>query len=263
MSLPRTAPRRSRSDRQREILTQIRSTGAIRLHDLAAQFGVSAETIRRDLEQLSAQGLVMRTLGGATAGNPLRDPGFDVRMQQNAELRDRVAQAALPLIEPGDVLFLSSGITALQFAQHLGGLEMELTVITTSVRVANAVAVNPSAQIILAPGDFDATEQSVTGPETRSFLAKFNADRAIFGASGITEGGVTESRSGVAWNLRAMIEGAAQAVLLADHSRFGQRRLETVVGLDALDVLVSDRPPEGRLAEALREAGVRLVLPAA
>jgi len=242
------------------MLATIRTSTTIRLNDLAAHFGVSAETIRRDLEHLSAEGLVNRTLGGAMVNHGARDPGFDIRMRENAEARDRVARAALPLVHDGDVVFVSSGITSLQFAQHIGAAQIALTVITTSVRVANAVAPNGAVEVILAPGSFDATEQSVSGPETRAFLEKFNAECVVFGASGVTEEGVTESRSAVAWNLRAMIGRAGRAILLADHGRFGRRALETVAELAAIDVLVTDGAPEEPLAEALEAAAVAVVL---
>lgn len=242
------------------MLVLARTGHPLRLHELAARFEVSTETIRRDLEHLRAEGLVNRTIGGAVAADLSRDPGFEIRMRENGALRDRVARAALPLVEPGDVIFLSSGVTALQFAQHLGVSGMALTVITTSIRIANALAGNAAAEILLAPGTFDATEQSVGGPETLAFLEKFNVDRAVFGASGITEAGVTESRSAVAWTLRRMIRAANQAILLADHTRFGQRRLENVAPLSAIHVLVSDRPPLPPLAEALHDAGTRILV---
>ena len=253
----RRLPRR---DRVRAVLARIRTDPSVRMTTLAEDFGVSAETIRRDLERLSAEGLVRRTLGGAIASTEVKDPEFNIRMRENAARRERVAQAAQASILPGDVLFISSGITALQFAQCLSTRDMSLTVISASVRVANAMAANSSAQVLLAPGQFDAGEQAVSGPETQSFLSKFHADRVVFGASGVAAEGVTEARTAVAWNLRAMIAQADEAILLADSSLFGRTKLERVAPLSAVDLLVTDAAPDGDLSEALAAAGTRILV---
>lgn len=254
--------RSSRGERLKEMLLQIRTGRRLRINDLAKHFNVSAETVRRDLEHLSAEGLVVRTLGGAAAGSGPRDPDFDVRMQHNLALREQASRAALPFVEPGDALFISSGITSLQFAQLLGGSGFEGLVITTSVRVANAVSSSHRARVILAPGEFDAAEQLVGGPETLAFLRNFNADKAIFGASGITSDGVTETRSTVAWNVRTMVECARQSILIADHTRFDQRQLEKIVPLAKIDILATDLRPSGELARAMEVANLEVALPA-
>ena len=145
----------SRAERLERILSSIRLNTTIRLNVLADEFEVSPETIRRDLERLHSQGLISRTYGGAMSNSPGRDPSFSERMETNASARDAVAREAVKLVQPGDVIFISSGVTSLQFAQHLATYAEEITAITTSVHVANALSTLKTSRTILAPGDFD------------------------------------------------------------------------------------------------------------
>lgn len=248
----------NRAERLERILSSIRLNTTIRLSALADEFDVSSETIRRDLERLHSQGLISRTYGGAISYSPGHDPSFSERMETNAPARDAVAREAVKLVRRGDVIFISSGVTSLQFAQHLATHAEEITAITTSVHVANALAALKSSRTILAPGDFDTVEQAVSGPETRAFIEKFHGSRVFFGVSGLTEEGPNESRSAIAWNLRAMIARSEQVVVLADHTKFGEKHMELISDLSSIDVLVTDLSPENSLREAIDGAAIEL-----
>jgi DeoR/GlpR family transcriptional regulator of sugar metabolism len=253
----------SRDERLRRIVAAIGASATIRLNRLADEFGVSTETIRRDLDKLSRQGLVSRTYGGAAAAPFGADPSFAERLESNAAARDAIGQEAVTLVRPGEVLLISSGVTSLQFAQRLAVVAAGITVVTTSLRVAGALGGNPSVRVVLAPGDYDAGEAAVFGPETHAFIARFHASTMVFGASGLTAEGVYESRSPVAWTLRAMIERAHRVVLLLDHAKFDSVHFERVCGLADLDVVVTDAAPDAGLAEALAAAAVELRVAAA
>lgn len=250
----------SRADRLEKILASIRLNSSIRLSVLAEEYNVSAETIRRDLERLHSQGLISRTYGGAMSHAPLGDPSFTERMEANKQVRDAIASRAAKLVKPGDVIFVSSGVTSFQFAQHLSAATEEITVITTSVRVAQALGGQGKSRVILAPGDFDAVEQSVSGADTRAFLERFYGASVFFGASGLTEEGPNESRSPIAWNLRSMIGRAEQVVLLADRTKFGAKHLELISDLSAIDILVTDAAPENGLLRAINESAVQMIV---
>ncbi|WP_162939657.1 DeoR/GlpR family DNA-binding transcription regulator [Neorhizobium sp. NCHU2750] len=250
----------SRAERLRLVLSAIRVNSSVRLSSLAEEFAVSQETIRRDLEKLHSQGLISRTYGGAMAYAPGRDPSFSERMETNVQVRDALAQEAVKLVQPGDVLFISSGVTSLQFAEHLAQVAEDLTVLTTSVRVASAFFGREGVRVLLAPGEFDAVEQSVSGAETQAFFSKFHGTKLFFGASGLTADGPNESRSPIAWNLRAMIGRVEQVILIADQSKFGIRHLETISELADIDILVTNQMPDEQLMEAIDEAAIELRL---
>ncbi|MEG6508385.1 DeoR/GlpR family DNA-binding transcription regulator [Methyloligella sp. 2.7D] len=250
----------SRAERLRRILAILRVNSSIRLSALAEQFGVSGETIRRDLEKLRRQGLINRTYGGAALVPLGVDPSLNQRLQHNAPARDAMAERAVTLVKPGEVLFISSGVSTLQFAQHLAQSASNLTVLTTSLNAATALGANSSIRVILTPGDLEPNEAAVAGPETSVFIEKFRANTVFIGASGLTVDGPYESLSSITWNVRTMIERSQKAVLLADHSKFGNVRLELICDLMDLDVLITDQAPEGELAEAIDAAAIEVMV---
>lgn len=120
--------------RQAEIAELVSWTGGVSVDDLAAQFHVSAETIRRDLGQLADAGLVEKMHGGARRSRLLIEGTFQERMAENAAGKERIAEKLLALVEPGDTVFIDTRSTTLACAQRLADVS-ELTIITNSVRV--------------------------------------------------------------------------------------------------------------------------------
>jgi len=247
----------SRHDRQEQILAEMRVNAAVRIGDLAARFGTSTETIRRDLDMLSQKGLINRTYGG---GSLSLEPGMRERHRLLADERRRIAVAAAAGIETGDVVMIDAGSSTLHLANVLAGLNRRIVAITNGLAVAEALGKGSQIRVVVCPGELNAPQGATVGPETLTFLGRLNADLAYFGASGLTAEGPTEAESGMAWVKRAMIERAGRAVLLADHGKFGVRMLEVVCPLADLHTVVTDRAPDDRLAEALRAAGTAIVV---
>ncbi len=246
------------ADRLQRILLTLRANSTIRLNELADEFGVSSETIRRDLDKLSSQGLINRTHGGASVVPLGTDPTLKQRLEMNRAERAAIAREAMGLVAPGEVLMISSGVTTFGFAQRLATSAIDVTVLTPSINVATTLSSNPATRVLLMPGEYYPGEATVIGQETTNFVARFRANTVFIGASGLTEEGAFESIPGITWNLRAMMERAERVVLLTDHTKFGMRRLDLVCPLDGIDVIVTDRLPEGGLYDAIRRAGVEL-----
>src|SRR5581483_10961146 len=132
----------------------------------------------------------------------------------------------------------------------------DVTVITNSYAIAMAVANNPDMRVISCPGAFDRHEGCVLGPDTMNFLARFHANYAVIGASGITPEGPNEAHLGAAAVKRVMLERAESRILVLDHAKFGQANLETVCPLSGIDHLVTDQTPSGDLDLALQRARI-------
>jgi DeoR/GlpR family transcriptional regulator of sugar metabolism len=241
-------PKRLRRDR---ILAELRLSATARISDLAERLGVSGETIRRDLEEMGREGLISRTYGGAVARPLGFEPTMNERFAEMSAEREKIAELACSLVQPGEALMIDSGTTTLHFARRLAAVANGLTVVTNSFPVAGALAVNRSVQVICCPGTFDAGEACVFGPETVTFLGRFHANRAVISASGLTAEGPTEINAGAASIKRAMLARSAQHILLVDHGKFDQPSLETVCPLSALHCLVTDAPPLAALRDAL------------
>ncbi len=231
---------------------------AVRISDLAAELGVSTETIRRDLKELGESGSFHRTYGGAVARPYGFEPAWNERFNAMTAERVLIADLAARLVQPGEVLAIDAGSTTLHFARRLATELQELTVVTNSFAVAMALAANRSIKVVACPGHYDAHEGNVTGPDTLAFLARFNVNRAFIGASGITVEGPNEVDSGAAAVKRVMLQRAEERVLLVDHSKFGRQHLEIVCPLDGIHRVVTDRAPKHALADALRRAKTKI-----
>jgi DeoR/GlpR family transcriptional regulator of sugar metabolism len=245
--------------RQAQILAELAASPTVRISHLADAFGVSTETVRRDIDELTRRGLVERTYGGAAVRPIGRQPGIDARGQMAVDERARIGRAAASLVEAGDVLMVDSGSTTAQFARALAASGKVVTVITNSLGVAGELA-EASGRVVLCPGDLSGRERGVYGPETTAFLARFHADVAFIGASGITAEGPTEVESRAAWVKRTMLERARRRILLVDATKFDEPHLEVVCPLAGLTDLVADRAPSGALGRALAAAGIRLTV---
>ena len=245
-----------RDDRFKRIMAALRIGSSVRIADLAARFGVSTETVRRDLDELSRQGLVDRTYGGAASAAAFREPAFNERARERVAERRRIGACTAGLIEDGDVLMIDSGSTTVHFVQRLAAATPRITVLTNCLGVALALGPAAETRVVLCPGDYRAQEGGVFGPETAAFLRRFRATKAIIGASGLTAEGPVELDSAATWVKRTMIERAARRFLLIDESKLGAQSIETVCPLDQIDDLVTSAMPTAALRDALDAAGI-------
>jgi DeoR/GlpR family transcriptional regulator of sugar metabolism len=246
--------------RHQRIIAALAASPTVRISTLAEEFGVSTETVRRDIDELTRRGLVDRTYGGASARHIGFQPAFGEREELAVEERTRMGRAAAALVKPGDVLMIDSGATTTQFARALAAEARDVTVITNSQGVANALVDIEGARVVFCPGDFSGRERGVYGPETVAFLNRFYADLAFIGASGLTSDGPTDVVSQACWVKRSMVDRASRSVLLVDSSKFGQKHLEIVCPLARLSALVTDAAPTGALAQAVAAAGIALTV---
>jgi len=246
--------------RYERIIAELRASPTVRISELAQAFGVSAETVRRDIDELSRRGLVDRTYGGATVHALVHEPAINERYRLFVEERGRIGKRAAQLVEPGDVLMIDSGSTTTHFAQRLAATAQDLTVLTNCLGVALALGQIPSIRVMLCPGDYNVQEGGSFGPETCAFLHRYNATKAFIGASGLTAEGPGEANSAATWVKRSMIGRSDRSLLLTDRTKFGARSLEIVCPLDDLDDVVADAAPSGDLKEALAAARVTLHL---
>ncbi len=252
--------RPSKNARFERVIAELRASPTVRISELAHTFGVSAETVRRDIDELSRRGLVDRTYGGATAHALAHEPAVNERYRLLVEERGRIGARAVQLIEPGDVLMIDSGSTTTHFAQRLAATAKDLTVLTNCLGVALALGQTPSIRVVLCPGDYDVQEGGSFGPETCAFLRRYNATKAFIGASGLTAEGPDETNSAATWVKRSMIERSDRNLLLVDQTKFGVRSLELICPLEALDDVVADSAPSPDLRDALTSARVSLHL---
>ena len=252
-----------KNERHQRILLELKARPTVRISELAEEFGVTTETVRRDVDEMSRKGLVDRMYGGA-AVNPIgSEPTFDVREGVFREERTRIAKHALSLFGSDEVLMVDAGSTTTEFAAQLAAsvpdtAPKKLTIITNSISVARALGASKSIRTVLCPGDYTSHDASVTGPATLAFLRQFNANTAIIGSGGITSEGITDVSPGGCWVKRTMIERADRLVLLADRRKFGNSQTEIVCSLDQIDDLVTDEELSKDFIESFDAAKVKV-----
>ncbi|WP_425101115.1 DeoR/GlpR family DNA-binding transcription regulator [Tropicibacter sp. S64] len=248
-----------KAERRERILFELKLRPHVRISELSEILHVSTETVRRDFDALADDGLVARAHGGATAASPGHYPGLDERAHARIGERERIGKRAALMVQPGETLMVDSGSTTIQFARALALNGTPCTVITNSIPIAMTLE-SGVQHVILCPGTYQPAESAVTGTDTLDYLARYNVDRCMIGASGLTEDGPSETVPGFAAVKRLMLARAASRHLLIDAQKFGRRGLNVVGSPEDLDGLVVDRMPEAALSAALTAGGVDIVL---
>jgi len=243
--------------RQAGIAEAIGQEGQMSVEALADRFGVSAETIRRDLAQLAEGGLVQKVHGGAKRLRLLSEGSFQERMTQNAAAKRIIAEKLVQVVEPGDTLFIDTGSTTVIAAEALapvGGF----TVITNSLRIAQIFAnADRGNRVFLLGGGFNAGNDQTVGPVALAQIAAFQADHALLTVAGFdVAAGATDADFDESQVARAMIENADQVILLVDGSKLGRKAAFRVCPARRVDLLVTEDEPDAALQARLRVAEV-------
>ena len=248
-------------DRRNLILARIQKDTSVRVGDLAKEYKVTEETIRRDLEKLEKDGLVTRTYGGAvlTQTSGTYDFSFRVRETQNVEGKRKIALKVAEMIEDGDTLMVDSSTTAMFVVRELTG-RSNITMITNSVRIPQEVAFQENMNIIVTGGTLRPGIMSLVGNVTEDALKHYYVNVAILGckAMDLAEG-TFEPHEQEAVIKRTMCENARQVIVVADHTKFGKRSFVRTLSLADIDVLVTDEQLPEQVERTLANAGVKLV----
>lgn len=236
--------------------------GSVRSAELAEELGVSLVTVRRDLSDLQASGVLRLVHGGAqVAGGRVPPSDRGERSLVRIEAKASIARAAVSFAEPGDVVFLDSGTTCAALLEHLAVLA-GVTVVTNDLVSAITLAGSGSGvSVVVAGGRVDGTTLSTLGELIPSVLENFVFDTVFLSASAWdASAGATTGDLGYAAVKRTAIARAQRSVLLVDASKFGAVEPYVVSALGALDAVVTDDalgPEERRRVE---ESGTRLVI---
>jgi DeoR/GlpR family transcriptional regulator of sugar metabolism len=251
--------------RHQQIMSAFHQNGFISVTDIAARIGVSTMTIRRDLVLLEREGRITRTHGGAIAAMDGaratvddEESIFDRRLAKNANAKNAIARVAATLVGPALSVGLDAGTTILTSAQQLAG-RADLRIFTNNLRAALALAGTGSTVYILG-GEVRVPELSVVGSAAIKILKSHFLDLVFIGVSALDESGFYDFSPEDTEVKRAFIESASRIVVLCDASKFEQRALARIDGLETIDILVTDRAPPPRLAAALRDAKVQLMV---
>lgn len=249
-----------REDRRQAIMDMLVEARAVDLDDLAMRFAVSKMTIHRDLDDLEQAGLLRKVRGGATieAGTQF-ESDFRIRAQQDAGAKDRMARAALELVEPGMTVMVNDGSMAALLGAHLAD-KAPLTVITNNAAVIDRLRDVPRITLIALGGTFSAKFNGFFGVVTEHALSRLRADLAFISTPAVAGLQAFHMDDAAVRAKRAMMAGAARSVLLVNHRRFGRPALHVLADLTEFDAIITDAEPAPEERVATDRAGIALTI---
>ena len=248
-------------ERRRAILEILNREGRVLVLDLAKRFATSQVTIRKDLEDLHAHGLIHRTHGGALPAREgaLEDPTLREKEKLHRKEKLRIAEAAARLVQEGQVVILDSGTTTTAIARALRHFQ-NLTIVTNAVNIAAELS-GTAVEVILTGGTLRKNSFSLVGPIAEETLHRLNADLLFLGVDGFdVQYGLSTPNLLEAKVNRVMVEVAKRTVAACDSSKFGRRSLSLIAPPQALHEVITDRGAPKSDVKMLKKAGIEVTL---
>lgn len=244
--------------RHQQILEMIGESGFASIQTLADHFGVTPQTIRRDLNILSKNGMVLRFHGGAGLTVSTENVDYASRKVLCLPEKQRIAKMTASHIPTRASLFINIGTTTEEVAKNLFDHE-RLRVITNNLNVAKLLADHANVEVIVAGGLVRQRDCGIVGEAASDFIRQFKVDYGIIGISGIDlDGTLLDFDYREVRAARAIIENSRKVFLVADHSKIGRNAMVRLGNIEEIDALFTDRHPPGELVEVLHRAEVQL-----
>ncbi|MDR5827711.1 DeoR/GlpR family DNA-binding transcription regulator [Caballeronia sp. LP006] len=240
--------------RRDELASRLSSGQSLVAANLAVEFAVSEDAIRRDLRALASEGKCRRVYGGALPVLPAALP-MAARIDMDADRKRILAQTAASLIQPGQFLFLDSGSTNLALANILPA-DFELTVVTNSVDIAAAVLRRTDLQLVMTGGLVDQHVGGSVDPTSVEFVRRMSFDMCFIGACAVsTSRGIGAFGLSDAAFKRAVVAASAQKVVLATTAKLHARAPYSVANMKEIDFLIVEEDAPGDVLAALSKSG--------
>jgi len=232
--------------RQDAILGLLRMQERVETDGLATQFGVSIQTIRSDLRELSITGLVQRTRGGARRVISASNRDYSERRKLNADLKEKIGALAASLIPDNCSITLNIGTTTEQVARALGN-HRDLVVLSNNINIINTLMGTKSKELILVGGAVRQSDGAIVGEDAVEFISRFKVDFAVIGASALdADGSILDYDAREVSVARAILRNARTRLLVTDSSKFDRTAPVRICDISELEYVVTDvTPPQG------------------
>lgn len=247
------------SRRQTEIVEWLREKGRVTVEDLASHFGVTPQTIRRDLNDLSDAKLVVRVHGGAMVTSGVVNLAYEARKLIAGPHKKLIGEAAARLVPDHASVFINIGTTTEEVARALTG-HTGLLVITNNLNVAAELYRHSGIEVFITGGTVRQADGGIVGSHAVDLIGQFRVDLAVIGTSAIdADGTLLDFDIREVQAARAIIEQARRVVLVADGSKFARSAPARVAHLSEIDTFVTDRLPSAAIADLCRSNSVDVV----
>ena len=246
--------------RQLELIEEVRRLQNVSVEALAERFGVTLQTVRRDIRQLNDAGLLTRFHGGVRMpGSTTENIEYRQRQVLNESAKQCIARRVAALVPAGCSLIINIGTTteaiARELLRHKG-----LRVITNNLNVAAILSDNPDCEVIVAGGILRSRDRGIIGEMTVDFIKQFRVDIGLIGISAIeSDGTLRDFDYREVKVAKAIIDHSREIWLAADHSKFNRPAMVELARFDQIDTLFTDAAPPAPFPQLLSAAGVNCV----
>ena len=257
----RSADGALRGERMAVILVRLRDQGQVHATDLAAEFGVSQATLRRDLAILEEQGLCRRRYGGAGPTESSAELPVAYRDRRSQKEKAAVAEAAARLLPPGpQTIGFTGGSTTSEVARVLSS-RVDIVVVTNALNIAAEMAAKPRVRVVVSGGVARSQSTELVGPWAESALAQASIGTAYIGVDGVDlQAGLTTHDAIEARTNAVLLERAERVVVVADSSKFGRVLPGVIAPVSAAHILVTDAGINISMREGLEALGVEVII---
>ncbi|PLT32687.1 DeoR/GlpR family DNA-binding transcription regulator [Bacillus sp. V5-8f] len=248
-------------ERKLTILAALDKEEKVYVRQLANQFRVSDETIRRDLDRLEKEGFLKKVYGGAVKMKIQNwELPFDEKTTIHNQEKQAICKAAANLVEDGDIIMIGNGTTPLEIVRYLAH-KTDITLITHSMPVMLLAMEFFKGRIIFIGGEFEKNQKYTSGPLTERMLEMMKADKAFISAGGIsTINGITDYDLSGSSVSRKIIERADQVIILGDHSKFGQTTFAHMCSLTEVSMIITDKNCPNEWKHILAKMEIELLI---
>ncbi len=247
-------------ERRREILARLAANGKVIVSELAKDFDVTEETIRRDLEKLDKEGLASKTYGGAVSTRfSAVDLPYNVREGVNVEQKQAIADKLCDIIQDGERIMADSSSTALYIIKKIKE-KKNLTIITNSVKILLELAEKSDWTVLSTGGVLKKGALSLTGSSAEKMIRSYHVDTSICSCKGLDISlGVTDSNENDAQIQQAMLDSAERRILAVDSNKFDNKSFVKVCSAADVDIIVTDCEPVEKWVSFCNENDIELI----
>lgn len=229
-------------ERHQRILALLEETDIVKVSELIHQLQASESTIRRDLQELEAQGVLVRIHGGA---KKIQHLGFEPNMKEKTQKfqveKQKIAQYAVSLIKKDEVIYLDAGTTTLEMIPFLSSIS-NVKVVTNSVKHA-ALLIDQGIETLILGGTIKISTNAVLGSGASEQLRKLRFNRCFIGMNGAhVDAGFTTPDPEEAMIKKIAIENSQKAYVLLDHSKFQQTTFAQVAAIEDAEIITEFCP---------------------
>ncbi len=250
-------------ERRNEILEKLQKEKRVVVSELSRLYGVTEETIRRDLEKLEKDGYVIKSYGGAVLNENVNiDMPFNIRKNTNVVGKQKIAEIVNNMVKDGERLILDASSTAVFIAKALKEEKRNLTIITNSIEIIIELFDAQDWRVLSTGGLAMEGSLALTGPQTDHMLRSYFVDRAIISCKGFDmENGMTDSNELHARNKKTMLERAKSTILAVDSSKFGHIAFTSIGGLEDISTIITDEKPEEKWLNLFEKYHIECIWP--